>query len=97
MMILWSKQAQQHLDDIFDYILDNHPQSAVAIYDCIREHVERLATYPALGRPGRVDGTRELVVPGSAYIVPYRVRRGHIEILAVLHGSQQWPDKLGNT
>jgi toxin ParE1/3/4 len=44
-----------------------------------------------MGRPGRVISTRELVVSGTPYIVAYRVREGVVEILAVIHGAQQWP------
>jgi toxin ParE1/3/4 len=44
-----------------------------------------------MGRPGRVSGTRELVIPGTPYIVPYRVRGGKLEILRILHATQRWP------
>ncbi len=44
-----------------------------------------------MGRLGRIPGTRELVVAETAFIVPYRVRDATVEILAVFHGSRQWP------
>lgn len=53
-----------------------------------------LADHPDIGRPGREDGTRELVLSGAPYILPYRVRDGRIEILAVFHTSRAWPDHL---
>jgi plasmid stabilization system protein ParE len=56
--------------------------------------VEALAEYPALGRPGRIDGTRELALPDIPYIVAYRVGERDVEILAILHTSQRWPDLL---
>ena len=56
--------------------------------------VELLAQHPALGRPGRVEGTRELVVPDTPYLVPYRVRGHAVEILRVFHGARKWPKKL---
>jgi plasmid stabilization system protein ParE len=46
---------------------------------------------PAMGRPGRVSGTRELVVPDTPYIVPYRVRRNAVEVLRVFHAAGKWP------
>jgi toxin ParE1/3/4 len=44
-----------------------------------------------MGRPGRVIGTRELIVPGTPYVVAYRVRESTMEVLAVMHSAQQWP------
>jgi toxin ParE1/3/4 len=57
----------------------------------IREAVERLGSFPAIGRPGRVDGTRELIVSGTAYVVPYRVKDDVVQIITILHSSQRWP------
>lgn len=51
----------------------------------------RLAEFPGLGRPGRLAQTRELVVPGTPYVVPYTVKGDTVHILAVLHHSQRWP------
>jgi toxin ParE1/3/4 len=53
-----------------------------------------LADNPHMGRPGRVPGTRELVVTRTPYIVPYRVRGDTLEILRVYHGARRWPDTL---
>ena len=53
-----------------------------------------LAEAPGLGCVGWVEGTRELVVTGTAYIVPYRVKGGRVEVIAILHGAQRWPDRL---
>ncbi len=50
---------------------------------------------PQLGRRGRVKATRELVVAGTPFIVAYTVLRGQVvEILAVIHGAQEWPDEF---
>ena len=56
--------------------------------------VEQLVTHPALGRPGRVAGTRELVVIGTPYLIPYRIRDKSLEILRVFHAARKWPDHL---
>jgi toxin ParE1/3/4 len=60
----------------------------------IEEAVLRLTDFPAMGRPGRVSGTRELVVPDAPYIVPYRVRGQTVHILRVFHTSRKWPSRL---
>ncbi len=45
-----------------------------------------------MGRPGRVPGTRELVISGLPFILPYIEKKGAIYILRVLHTSMKWPD-----
>jgi toxin ParE1/3/4 len=47
-----------------------------------------------LGRPGRAVGTRERIVPDTPYVIPYRVRRGRLELIAVFHGRQKWLEKF---
>jgi plasmid stabilization system protein ParE len=54
----------------------------------------RLKQFPQSGRVGRTRGTRELVVPGLPYIVPYRIVDDVILILSVVHTSRKWPKKL---
>jgi toxin ParE1/3/4 len=60
----------------------------------IATSVDRLATQPASGRTGRVPGTRELVVSGTPYVVPYRVRGETVQILRVFHGSRKWREQF---
>ena len=62
--------------------------------EAIAHAVQLLAEHPALGRPGRVPGTRELVIPDTPYLVPYRMREGSVEILRIFHGVRKWPRKL---
>ena len=57
----------------------------------IREGVAHLRRHPELGRPGRITGTRELVVAGLPYLVVYRVNDSTVEVLRVLHDAQEWP------
>ncbi|MEO8052473.1 MAG: type II toxin-antitoxin system RelE/ParE family toxin [Acidobacteriota bacterium] len=71
------------------------PHSAADIAHRIIESVELLTKQPHIGRPGRIIGTRELVVAGTPYLIPYRVRQGRLELLAVMHGRQKWPERLG--
>ena len=93
MKIIWSRPGIQHLKAIRDYIAENSPQSAQRIVISISESVDLLVARPNMGRPGRVMGTRELVIPGTPYIVPYRVKGERLELLAVFHGRQKWPKK----
>jgi len=92
MDIEWTNRALSDLESIHEFIAKDDRDAAADIVDLIIEAVEtHLSTQPDMGRPGRVDGTRELVVPHSPCVVPYRVRRSIIEIVAVQHGAQQWP------
>jgi toxin ParE1/3/4 len=60
----------------------------------IEEAVIRLEDHPDLGRSGRVPRTRELIVTGTPFIVPYRIKEDIVEILTVLHAARQWPDRF---
>jgi addiction module RelE/StbE family toxin len=73
--------------------LDN-PEAATRVIERIRTAIRRLAASPAIGRPGRVEGTRELVITGTPYIVPYRVRGDVVEVITVLHSAQRWPARF---
>jgi len=79
---------------IFDYIEAESPQSAILVDDRIETQVEVLAEFPEIGRPGRVEGTREFVILRTPYIAAYSVRAETVWILRVLHGAQQWPEDL---
>ena len=56
--------------------------------------ISRLVTFPEMGRHGRVPGTRELVLTSQPDIVAYRIRGQTIDILAILHGAQKWPERF---
>jgi plasmid stabilization system protein ParE len=56
--------------------------------------VDLLAGHLHIGRSGRLTGTRELVVSGTPYIIPYRVKEDRLELIAVFHGHQKWPKRL---
>ena len=89
MLIRWLAEASADLDNIEAFIAADKPGAALHAVRGIIAAVGRLSDYPASGRPGRVAGTRELVVPGKPYIVPYRVRDGTVEILRVFHTSRR--------
>jgi toxin ParE1/3/4 len=76
---------------IFDYIEVDSPQAAGKVDVQFEEQAEALLRFPETGRPGRVSGTRELVVQGTQYVIAYSVTSEVIRILRVLHGAQHWP------
>ncbi len=93
MRVRWLRTALKTLEAEAAYIARDDPGAAARTVVAIRNSVAHLVTHPALGRPGRVPGTRELVIPATPYIVPYRVRAGAVEILRVFHGKRKWPPK----
>jgi toxin ParE1/3/4 len=94
MRVVWTQRALKHLIALRDYIAADNPGAAAVLTGRIIESVNRLEQQPHSGRPGRIAGTRELVVPNTAYIIPYRVRGEGLELLAVFHGRQKWPKRL---
>jgi toxin ParE1/3/4 len=90
----WTVLAQADRDGIFEYIESDSPQAAITVDDRIREQVKTLARFPESGRPGRIEGTRELVISGTPYIVAYRITGNTVRVLRVLHGSRRWPDDM---
>jgi toxin ParE1/3/4 len=94
MKVVWSRRAIQHLVSLRQYIAKDSEQNAALVAKRILECIELLQTQPNMGRPGRVFGTRELVIANTPCIIPYRVRRERLELIAVLHGHQKWPTKL---
>jgi toxin ParE1/3/4 len=95
MKIVWSRRAVRHLVALRTAIAENSEQNAQMIAERILSSVDLPKTQPDMGRPGRILGTRELVIPNTPFIIPYRVRQGRLELMAVFHGAQKWPDTLG--
>lgn len=93
MTVVWSPRAIRHLAALRAYIARDNPDAAAGVALALLAAVERLAEVPNLGRPGRLAGTRELVVPGTPYLIPYRVGPERLEISAVFHARQQWPTR----
>ena len=95
MNIAWSTEAIEDLVSLRAYIAEDSPIAARRVVLHIIQNVEQvLPDNPQIGRPGRVPGTRELVIPRTPYIVPYRFERTTIQILRVYHGARRWPDSL---
>jgi plasmid stabilization system protein ParE len=87
------RKALRNLDDEATYIAADDAAAARLVVRRVLDAVSNLAEQPGLGRPGRVPGTRELIVAKTRYIVPYRVRGETVEILRVFHTSRRLPDR----
>jgi toxin ParE1/3/4 len=95
MIVNWSAEAVNDLAALRDYISQHNPAAAQRTALEIIQSVEALLSdHPQVGRSGRVPGTRELVLPRTPYIVPYRIRADTIEVLRVFHGARRWPDRF---
>jgi toxin ParE1/3/4 len=92
MEISWRQRALEDLEAARKFIAADNPRASRRVLETILAAVFRLSTTPEIGRPGRVAGTRELVVPRTPYIVAYSVVNDEVVILDVLHGARQWPD-----
>ncbi len=93
MKVRWLRKALENIEQEATYIARENPSAAIVVVQRIYNSVALLAENPALGHPGRIPDTRELVIPDTRYIVPYRVRPGlnQIEILRVFHVSRKPP------
>lgn len=91
MNIKWHRLARRDLRQVRDYIARDNPKAAERTAQHILKAVEQLPDNPSIGRPGRVLDTRELVVTGTPFLIPYTVFDNTLVILRVLHGAQKWP------
>lgn len=95
MQVKWLNKALKNLDDEAEYIAQQDRDAAQKLVKRIIDAVSLLPDNPNLGHIGRIDGTRELAIPDTRYIVPYRVRvdLNRIEILRVFHSSRRLPQR----
>lgn len=87
MAVRWTRRA---LAAIAAHIERDNPTRATSFVQELRAKTDMLAEFPGVGRPGRVVGTRELIVHEN-YIVPYRVSGEHVDIITVQHVAKRWP------
>ena len=92
MILIWSPTARAHLRHAEAFVAEDNPRAAARTAKRILDAVERLKEFPASGRPGILPHTRELVVPGTPFFLPYRAKGEAIEILGVIHGARRWPE-----
>jgi addiction module RelE/StbE family toxin len=91
MQLRWTEEAANDLEHITDYLFEHAPDRAAELVRTIYYAPAALLTFPNRGRPGKREGTRELVLSPLPYIVVYTVRGDVIYVARILHGAQQWP------
>ena len=88
--LTWRHSARARLASVVDYIAARDPFAAQRIKNLIDDHIALARVVPGMGRPGRVKGTRELIVHPN-YIVVYTHDDASLTVLRVLHSRQQYP------
>jgi toxin ParE1/3/4 len=94
MKVLWSAASVRHLQEVLEYLQGESSAGAITIRRRILGTARRLGQMPYSGRVGRIDGTREAVVPRSPYIVVYEVSEQSVEILGIWHAAREWPESF---
>ena len=93
MALVWTNQAARDLEDIHSFLEPRTPQAAARIIQRLaRIAKDVLEAAPDAGRPGRVEGTRELVVTRTPYIIAYEADRDVVRIVSVIHSRRVWPE-----
>ena len=91
MIVRFTRRALSNLSDLHEWIRQDRPGTADLVRSSILNTITHLKQHPDIGRPGRVTGTRELVVPRLPYVIVYRTRANQIDILTILHTARRWP------
>lgn len=90
MKLFWTPEALSDRHTIYDHIEAENPVAAHDLDELFSDKAGRLVEHPDLGRPGRIDGTRELIVHRS-YALIYDIADSQVRVLRVLHTARQWP------
>lgn len=91
-MIIWQERAQRDAARLSDYVSRENPKAAADIQIRIVGMLRQLEAFPFSGVKGEITGTRQLIVQPYPYVMIYRaIAPDRIEILRILHTSQQWP------
>ena len=94
MRLVWTDLAIRDLRSARAYIAQDNPPAADRQIERVLVAVANLIQFPEIGRPGRREGTRELVISRTPYVVAYRLRGDAIELLRVMHSRQRWPESF---
>lgn len=89
MAVKWTKTALANLVAIVEYIEKDNAERARSF----ALEIQAKTNSPGMGRPGRVIGTRELVIHPN-YINPYRMRGNVVEVLRIQHVARRWPRRF---
>ncbi|MCX4160954.1 MULTISPECIES: type II toxin-antitoxin system RelE/ParE family toxin [Paraburkholderia] len=90
MRVVWTPEAEQDRDDVWEYIAADNPAAAARMDELFSDAAAQLEYFPELGRWGRIDGTRELI-PHESYLLVYEIEGDTVWMLALVHTSRQWP------
>ncbi|MEA1651590.1 type II toxin-antitoxin system RelE/ParE family toxin [Nitrospirillum sp. BR 11164] len=94
MKVRWTRPATRNLVDIHDYLSQFNSTAALKLVKSLRAQAQGLGSHPQKGRQGRVNGTRELVISGTDFIIAYQITENSVDILAVRHAARDWPARL---
>jgi toxin ParE1/3/4 len=92
--IRWTRRAQRQLNDALEYIAEENPIAARQVAARIHKATQVLKDNPLVGRSGRVANTREWVIKDTGFLLGYATENSELQILALLHGKQRWPETL---
>ena len=92
--VVWLDEALEDLKSIGKYIAQENANAAYHVLIKIKATADNLSRHPEIGRPGRVFGTREIVMSDLPYILAYQITDRNIRILAVMHTSRKWPENF---
>jgi toxin ParE1/3/4 len=90
----WTRAASRDLDSVDQHISRDNSRAALETVHEIIRLVGMLTEHPGVGRPGRVEGTREMVIAGLPYVVAYLNHGDTVTVLRVLHGAMKWPQRF---
>ena len=90
----WTSRAIRRVEEIGVYFAKDSPTAAERVTTRLQAAPESLSTHRAIGRTGRITGTRELLLADIPYIIAHRVTETSVEVLTVMHTSQRWPEAL---
>jgi toxin ParE1/3/4 len=93
-MVLWSASSVRHLQQVAEYLQGESYGGAITVRRRILKTAQRVGQMPFSGRVGRIEGTREAVVPRTPYIVVYRVSALTVEIVGIWHAARLWPESF---
>jgi addiction module RelE/StbE family toxin len=91
--VRWSAEARRDRRELIGYVEEESLRMALELDDRVSGAVMRLGDYPNSGRPGRVIGTRELVISRTPYIAVYTIDEAGVRIARLIHGAKQWPEE----
>ncbi|GCL42086.1 type II toxin-antitoxin system RelE/ParE family toxin [Dolichospermum planctonicum] len=91
MQVKWLRRALRNLEQARNYVFQDNPTAAQELIIKIQNAANQLQNYPFMGKNGRVEGTKELIISNSPYILIYRIKEETVEVLRILHTSKFYP------